>query len=136
MPNSRAKGCRGEREWAAWLNENFGLSARRGRQYAGHPDAPDVVGGWPGTHAEVKRVEKVSIDKWMDKAVDDAGDQIPYIAHRRNNMPWLVTVRAEDLKRFCDAVNAAVQQETAFDTAHTELDEQFGGAMRRLAEGD
>jgi crossover junction endodeoxyribonuclease RusA len=33
-----------------------------------------------------------------------------------------------------DAATAAVQREAAFDTAHTELDEQFGDAMRRLAE--
>jgi hypothetical protein len=33
-----------------------------------------------------------------------------------------------------EALLAAVQREAAFDTAHTELDDQFGGAMRRLAE--
>jgi hypothetical protein len=108
--NSRQKGAAGEREWSRWLNENFDLSARRGRQYAGHPDAPDVVGGWPGTHAEVKRVEKVSIDKWMAKAIEDAGDQVPYVAHRRNRCEWFVTIRASDIQRFADAVTAAKEE--------------------------
>jgi len=35
-------------------------------------------------------------------------------------------------------LEGAIQElrDAAFDTAHTELDDQFGGAMRRLAEGD
>ena len=105
MPiNSRDKGKVGEREWSKYLREQFGLEdARRGRQYAGHEDAPDVVGGWPGTHAEVKRVEKVSIDKWIEQAVRDAGDYTPYVAHRRNRKPWLITLRVQDLDGFVEA---------------------------------
>jgi len=107
MPNSRAKGCRGEREWAKYLRDKHGLDARRGRQYAGHPDAPDVVGSWPGTHCEVKRVENLNLGKAMEKAIEDAGDQVPYVAHRKNMKPWLVTLRADDIPGFVDAVNAA-----------------------------
>lgn len=108
MPiNSRAKGAAGEREWAAKLGELFGLTARRGRQYSGDADAPDVIGSWPGTHPEVKRTETLSVYKAMDQAARDCGDKVPYVAHRRNRREWLVIVRADDLVRFVEAVNAA-----------------------------
>lgn len=97
MTNSRAKGVRGELEWRDYLNEN-GLDARRGRQYCGDPDAPDVksdLDEW--FHTEVKRVERLSIHAAMEKAEEDCGDDaVPYVAHRRNRKPWLVTMRAID----------------------------------------
>jgi hypothetical protein len=106
--NSRQKGKRGEREWAKYLREMFGLAdARRGVQYSGSSDSPDVVGGWTGTHAEVKRVERFAPDAWVDQAIRDAGSRVPYVAHRQNNKPWLVTIRAEDAIRFAKAVLAA-----------------------------
>ena len=77
-----------------------GVDARRGRQYAGHPEAPDVVtelDEW--FHAEVKRVEALNVNKAMEKAEADCGEgRVPYVAHRRNRKPWLVTLRA------CDAI--------------------------------
>lgn len=92
---SREKGKRGEREWANYLRQR-GIDARRGRQYAGHPDAPDVVGidGW---FCEVKRRERLAVEKWVEQAEADAGpeDRV-YVAHRRNGKPWLVTLRACD----------------------------------------
>lgn len=98
--NSRAKGCVGEREWAEYLRSIGFTDARRGRQYKGTPDSPDVVGGIPGTHAEVKRVEALNLQAAFEKAEEDCGEAIPYVAHRRNNKPWLVTIRACDLKEF------------------------------------
>ena len=103
MVNSRAKGARGELEWAKYLGE-LGFPARRGQQFQGTPDSPDVVGGIPGTHAEVKRVEKLCIDKAMKQAEEDCGEDIPYVAHRRNHGPWLVTMRALDILAFGDIV--------------------------------
>jgi Holliday junction resolvase len=98
--NARDKGKRGEREWAKYLNDHFGLQARRGIQFSGSPDSPDVVGSWDGTHTEVKRVENLDLDKAIEQAVRDAGGKVPYVAHRRNNKPWLITVRAEDWAEF------------------------------------
>jgi Holliday junction resolvase len=99
VTNSRAKGVRGELEWRDYLREH-GIDARRGRQYAGHEDAPDVVSAldeW--FHAEVKRVEALNVGKAVEKAEEDCGpSRVPYVAHRRNRKPWLVTLRA------CDAV--------------------------------
>jgi len=95
---SRNKGARGEREWAAYLAEHFGCEdAHRGRQYSGGPDSPDVAKGIPGTHAEVKRTEKLSLYAAMEQAECDAGDAVPYVAHRRNGKRWLVICYADDL---------------------------------------
>lgn len=104
--NSRAKGQRGEREWAAWLRDNLGCTeARRGQQHRGGPDSPDVLGGIAGTHCEVKLVEKLSLYAAMDQAVREAGENaVPYVAHRRNRKPWLVIVQAHDLLAFVRAV--------------------------------
>lgn len=108
MPiNSGNKGKVGEREWAKWLNANLGCQARRGRQYSGSPDSPDVVDkAIPGIQAEVKRVEQLQLDKAMAQAVSDSGGKIPYVAHRKNRTEWLVTVRACDLKAFVTLVAA------------------------------
>lgn len=110
MPNSRAKGCRGEREWRDFLREHLNCpDARRGQQYAGGPDSPDVVGGIPGTHPEVKRTEKLSLYPAMEQAISDADGTIPYVAHKRNRQDWLVIVRADDLEAFCRAVVANLE---------------------------
>lgn len=95
--NSRQKGARGEREWAAFCREQ-GYDCRRTAQYCGKTgDAADVV-GLPGIHQEVKRVERLNIEEAVLQAVRDAfkGGGIPVVAHRKNNAEWLVTMRAED----------------------------------------
>ena len=94
--NSRAKGARGEREWAQWLRDNLGIDARRGQQFAGGPDSPDVI-GLEGTHAEVKRVERLNISNAMFQAEHDCGINLPYVAHRRNGEEWLITIRAKEV---------------------------------------
>jgi Holliday junction resolvase len=57
--NSKRKGKEGEREFAH-LCQTFGFQARRGQQYRGGPDSPDVV-GLPFLHVEVKRRERVDL---------------------------------------------------------------------------
>ncbi len=101
MIHSLNKGKRGEREWAAWLNENLNCSARRGVQYSGGPDSPDIVDtAIPCIHYEAKRVEKLNIGEAMAQAVADAGVKIPVVAHRKNRQECMVTLRAKDLKSF------------------------------------
>ena len=107
--NSRAKGARGERYYARWLRETFGLAARRGCQYSGGQDSPDVVGGFENTHVEVKFVEKLNIDKAMEQAARDCGNNIPYVAHKKNRCDLLITVRADDLLKFCEAVYGTIK---------------------------
>lgn len=94
--NSKAKGGRGEREWAEKGREHGFSEARRGTQFKGGFDSPDVV-GLPYIHQEVKRVENLNIHKAMAQSIRDCeGKAIPIVAHRRNREDWLVTMRADD----------------------------------------
>ena len=95
MTNSRAKGARGERELAKKLRE-YGYASRRGQQYSGNNGDADVV-GLPGIHIECKRVERLNLDMAMSQAIGDAKEgKFPTVFHRKNNEPWLVTMRFED----------------------------------------
>lgn len=103
--NSRAKGAAGERELAAELKKLFGVATRRGQQFSG-VEGQDVV-GFPNIHIECKRVQALNIHLACEQAVRDAKpDQVPTVFHRKNNRPWLVTVRLQDLKALADAVHA------------------------------
>jgi len=100
MPiNSKQKGKTGELEAAKLLSEIFGTNCRRGVQYQGGPDSPDVV-GIPGIHFEVKRCESLSIYTAMDQAERDSGIDVPCVLHRRNHRGWLFVVQADDLADF------------------------------------
>ena len=93
--NSRTKGKTGELEFAKFLKSR-GVPARRGQQFKGTPDSPDVVTGLDDVfHFEVKRVESLSLYKALSQASSDAGkDQIPVVAHRRNGKPWVIALDA------------------------------------------
>ena len=102
MIDSRSKGARGEREAAAKMRELGFPGARRGQQFAGGPDSPDLADVIEGVHVEVKRVESLSLYKAMAQAIADAGPvAIPTILHKRNGREWLVVLRADDLIEFC-----------------------------------
>jgi hypothetical protein len=97
--NSRQKGKRGERQWRDELRA-AGYDARRGQQFSGSPDSPDVVcDSLPWAHFEVKCVERLNIEVAMDQARRDAGAKVPFVAHKRNHCRWLVTMDAEDFFR-------------------------------------
>ncbi len=85
--NSKRKGKTGELEAAAFLREH-GIEARRGQQFSGGTDSPDVVSSIPNVHLEVKRTEKVQFHDWMKQAEHDAGARMPVVMHRRNNGEW------------------------------------------------
>ena len=71
--NSREKGKRGERQWRDELRAN-GYAARRGQQFSGSPDSPDVVcDSLPWVHFEVKAVERLNIEDAMAQARRDCG---------------------------------------------------------------
>ena len=113
--NSREKGKRGERQWRDELRAN-GYAARRGQQFSGSPDSPDVVcDSLPWIHFEVKAVERLNIEDAMEQARRDArrvgksedrnpksegAEKVPIVAHRRSFRPWLVTMEAETFFRF------------------------------------
>jgi len=94
--NSKQKGSRGEREFAALCREEGYSGAHRSQQFQGGVDSPDVK-GLPGVHIEVKRVERLNIHEAMIQAIRDSGGQaIPIVAHRRNRGSWLITMQAEE----------------------------------------
>lgn len=96
--NSKVKGRNGEAELAEKLRE-YGYSARRGQQFAGGFDSPDVV-GLPGIHIECKRQERLNIDNAMDQAIRDSeGKAVPAVFHRRNRRPWMVTLLLDDFMK-------------------------------------
>ena len=93
--NSREKGKRGELELAKLLREH-GFEARRGQQYKGGGDSPDVV-GIPHIHIECKRVEKLMLMQAYEQSFRDAGEgEIPVVVHKKNREPWFVTLTLED----------------------------------------
>jgi hypothetical protein len=115
MTNSRAKGARGEREAARAVAQTLKCTARRGQQFSGSPDSPDIKTSIPGIHFEVKRTERGNVHQWMAQAVGDAGAQVPVVLHRKNNEPWLLIVRLEDADVFArqivEALAAASSEE-------------------------
>ena len=71
--NSREKGKRGERQWRDELRAN-GYGARRGQQFSGSADSPDVVcDALSWIHFEVKAVERLNIEEAMEQARRDCG---------------------------------------------------------------
>jgi len=93
--NSRQKGARGERLWRDELRAQ-GYSARRGQQFSGSPESPDVVCPDLGfIHWEVKTVEKLNIEDAVEQARGDCGDKVPIVAHKRNRRGWLITMPAD-----------------------------------------
>lgn len=95
--NSRQKGKRGELEFAKFLTAR-GFTARRGQQFSGGNESPDVVcESLHRFHIEVKRCEKGNLYDWLDQARRDAGEkQIPTVYHRRNDCRWVAIRDAED----------------------------------------
>jgi len=95
--NSRRKGKTGELEFAEFLRVQ-GFDARRGQQFAGGNDSPDVVSdalAW--LHIEVKRVQHLNLAKACAQANRDAGGKPWIVAHRRNREPWFITLDSDAL---------------------------------------
>jgi Holliday junction resolvase len=100
---SRNKGKVGERELAHELSRVFGISTRRGVQFQGSPDSPDVVTEIPDLHIECKRTERFRLYEALEQAVEDSGaTKIPVVFHRQNKKPWVTVVRLDDLPRLAN----------------------------------
>lgn len=117
--NSRDKGKRGERAWAAFLKEQ-GFHAWRGAQHAGRGvtggAAPDVVcPDLPGIHWEVKFTQAFRLWDALVQAISDAlPGQKPVVAHRKNHGDWVVVMRADDffdILRDSEEVNQQEREE-------------------------
>lgn len=115
--NSREKGKKGEIEISHIL-QGYGYETRRGQQFSGATGDADVV-GLPGIHLEIKRVERLNIDKALEQSIRDTyadeirqgTDLIPVVMHRSNNDrkrdstkgTWKVTLRLDDFMKLYQA---------------------------------
>lgn len=109
---SRRKGKCGELEACHALEQKFGWRARRAApMQAGHGgEYPDIVcDQTPSLFLEVKRVEKLNVQRALATAVRQAGRRCPVLLHRTNRSPlgWLLTLRLEDLPRLAHAYQVA-----------------------------
>lgn len=92
---SKNKGKRGELEVAELLKKH-GFEARRGQQFAGGGDSPDVVHSMEGMHIEVKRTERFSLYDALEQANrDKKASEDALVFHRPNKKPWVVVMDAE-----------------------------------------
>lgn len=107
------KGKEAEREFARAINNVGKFNARRGVQYAGGPDSPDIVCDGP-LFFEVKRRERLDLSGSIAQAVRDSGypnsGRTPVVASRKNREGWLLTVRIEDVVDFSRAIIEAVEK--------------------------
>lgn len=96
--NSRQKGASGERELAHLLTQS-GFPSRRGQQFSGSPESPDVVcESLAQFHIECKRTQKTDIYGWLEQTRTDKKDnQIPLICHRKNHQEWVAILPLTDL---------------------------------------
>ena len=98
MVNSNRKGKRGEREARDVLNAVFGTNCRRGQQFCGSPDSPDIAGFIPKIHIEVKNVEKLQLRPAIEQAANDSdvnGGEIPVVMWKKprtSQWYWIVPV--------------------------------------------
>jgi hypothetical protein len=96
---SREKGKRGEREAAAELGAILGVEARRGVQYQGGPDSPDVVLPGVPIHVEAKRTERLSLWAAIEQAKADApAGSVPIVWHKPNRKGSVIIVETASLQ--------------------------------------
>ena len=80
------------------LLREHGFTARRGQQYAGGVDSPDVVCDelTDDFHFEVKFTERFNLRDSVEQANRDAQGKVAVVAHKRSHSPWLVTLSADE----------------------------------------
>lgn len=105
MINSRQKGKRGEREFVHFLRDR-GEVARRGVQFAGGPESPDVIcETLPTIHFEIKFAKRVDITAAMLQACNDCPQgKFRVVAWKETGKraPWMATMKADE---FCELFN-------------------------------
>jgi len=104
---SRQKGKRGEREAAVELGAILGVDARRGVQYQGGPDSPDVVLDGVPIHVEAKRTERLSLWAAIEQAKADApAGAVPIVWHKCNRRESVLILETSQLLALAKAVLA------------------------------
>lgn len=96
VTNSRRKGKIGELE-VVFLLQKYGFKARRGQQFKGTADSPDVVHNLNPFYIEVKRRQSFNLYDALDKADGEKPeDHRSIVFHRKNGKRWLISMGAED----------------------------------------
>jgi len=121
--SSREKGKAGERECAAEMAGLLCTTGRRGVQYAGGPDSPDVVLDNVELHIEVKRVERLSLYAAVAQAVRDAAGK-----------PWLLWTRRNRDESLCIIATAHLLEVARLIVAHAGMGE-YGEQADPVADG-
>ena len=117
----------------------YGYDTRRGQQFKGSPDSPDVL-GLPFIHIECKRVEKLNLYDAMAQSKADAGEDMPVVMHRKNRAKWLVTMELSDwieLYREWEAGMAEVMRnlkEAGRTAPFTGIQEEYQEAFHGITE--
>ncbi len=108
---SRDKGKRGEREIAA-LFRAHGFQAKRGQQFRGGPDSPDIIHDILGLHVEVKFREQVSVFAALEQVSRDAGYDggSPAVFMRKLRKPWIVVMDADDFLDLMEEIHVLIEQ--------------------------
>ena len=115
--NSKRKGKTGELEFAHECEKYGFTNVHRTAQTNGKLEQSLAdCEGLEGIHIEVKRVEQLNIHKAMDQAVRDSEghNEIPIVAHRKNNTKWLITMTAEDWFRLWYGIEKEVDKDGKF----------------------
>ena len=120
---SRNKGKTGERELAHELQRVLGVSARRGVQYSGGADSPDVITDIPNLHIECKRTEHFRMFEALEQAIHDAEEsKVPVVMHRPNHRPWVVVLRLDDLPKLVECLNQFQRRKADGEQNRSETD--------------
>lgn len=114
----KEKGKRGERECAAELRrllnwpEN-GEQIRRGQQFSGSPDSPDVIVPGVPIHVEVKRVEGCGkFYKFMEQAeADSPSTSVPVVWVRSNAQESLLVCKWKNIQQLAKIVKRLCEDE-------------------------
>ena len=99
MPiNSKKKGKVNELAWVHQLKAAGFETARRGQQFKGSEDSPDVIcPELHNLHFEVKSGQRINIWRALEQASADKGvEELAVVAAHLDRQPWVVVQYAED----------------------------------------
>jgi hypothetical protein len=98
MVNSKRKGKVGELDLVHFFQQH-NIEARRGQQFKGSDESPDVVTELKSFYVECKRGNQVPKKPYdfLDQASRDCSlDQLPVVFMRRDRCDWIVVLDASD----------------------------------------
>ena len=84
--------------WRDQLIQAGFTQSRRGQQFSGNEDSPDVIcEDLPHLHFEVKYTQRLELEKAIAQAINDCGNKLPIVASYRTGgslKQWVVSMPA------------------------------------------